>query len=60
MNTRIRELDYNRNEEILKQILKTNVELIEKINVMSRELVQFKEISRLITEIHKLHFQKMN
>jgi len=34
------------------------MELIEKINAMSRELVHCKEISRLITEIHKLHFPK--
>ncbi|MFA4870435.1 MAG: hypothetical protein WC623_19720 [Pedobacter sp.] len=44
--------------QILQQLLKTNMELIEKINAMSRELVHFKEISRLITEIHKLHFPK--
>lgn len=44
--------------QILQQLLKTNMELIEKINAMSKELVYFKEISRLITEIHKLHFPK--
>lgn len=32
--------------------------MFEKINAMSRELVQLKEISRQITEIHKLHFPK--
>lgn len=46
--------------QIFQQLLKTNMELIENINAMSRELVHFKEISRLITEIHKLHFPKMN
>ncbi|MBB2146837.1 hypothetical protein GM921_15140 [Pedobacter sp. LMG 31464] len=44
--------------QILQQLLKTNVEMIEKINAVSRELVHFKEISRLITEIHKPHFPK--
>ena len=38
--------------EILQQILKTNVEFIEKINATSRELVHVKKISRLI------HFPK--
>jgi hypothetical protein len=44
--------------QILQQLLKTNMELIEKINAMSRDLIHLKEISRLITEIHKLHFPK--
>lgn len=44
--------------QILQQLVKTNMELIQKINAMSRELVHFKEISSLITEIHKLHFPK--
>jgi hypothetical protein len=46
------------NSQILQQLLKTNMEMNEKINAISRDLVHLKEISRLITEIHKLHFPK--
>ncbi len=44
--------------QVLQQLLKTNMELIEKVNAICRELFHLKEISRLITEIHKLHFPK--
>ncbi len=32
--------------------------MIEKINAMSSELFHLKEIPRLVTSIHKLHFSK--
>lgn len=57
-STKMKERDDPSNEQILKQLLKTNLEMIEKINTMSKELVHLKEISRLITKIHKLHFPK--
>lgn len=46
------------NDQILQQLLKSNADMVEKMNAMSREIFHLKEISRLITEIHKLHFPK--
>ena len=56
--TKMKEPGNSPDNQILQQLLKTNVEIIKKLNTISKELVHFKEISRLITEIHKLHFPK--